>query len=68
MQEKTFTISKISCGHCVRTIQNELQEIDGIQKVTGDPEAKRVTVQWTEPASDDAIKAKLNEIGFPASA
>ena len=68
MEKQTFTISKISCGHCVATIQRELQNLDGVAKVTGDPQTKTITVEWQTPASKLQIEARLAEIGYPTSA
>jgi len=68
MEKQTLTISKISCGHCVATIQRELQNLDGVAKVTGDPQTKTITVEWQTPASKSQIEARLAEIGYPTSA
>ncbi len=67
MQKKTFSIPNISCGHCVKTITNELGEINGVSEVQGDPAKKEVTVQWDSPASLEIILATLKEINFPAA-
>ena len=67
MEKKTFTISNISCGHCVRTIKNELGEIAGIRAVDGNIDAKTITVEWEAPASMDTIKTKLKEISYPVT-
>lgn len=66
MEKQTFTVSRISCGHCVMTIKNELGQLNGVHRVDGDPDAKTVTVQWEAPATDATIKGKLSEIGYPA--
>ena len=68
MKKQTFTISKISCGHCVATIQRELQNLDGVAKVTGDPQTKTITIEWQTPASKSQIEDRLAEIGYPTSA
>ncbi len=65
MEKKTFTISNISCGHCVMAIKNELGEMAGIRAVDGNIDAKTITVEWEAPASTDTIKAKLKEINYP---
>jgi copper chaperone len=65
MEKKTFTISNISCGHCVMAIKNELGEIPGIRAVDGNIDAKTITIEWEAPASMDTIKAKLKEINYP---
>jgi copper ion binding protein len=68
MEKQTLTVSKISCGHCVATIQKELQELDGVAKVNGDLQTKTITVEWQKPASKSQIEDRLAEIGYPASA
>ncbi|MCG6911673.1 MAG: cation transporter [Deltaproteobacteria bacterium] len=67
MAKQTFSISNISCGHCVATIQNELQELDGVVKVDADSQSKTATVEWDAPATESQIKSKLSEIGYPTS-
>jgi len=65
MNAKTVEVPNISCNHCVATIKRELAEIAGVKTVEGDPQAKKVTVGWIEPASWDRIAAALAEIGYP---
>jgi len=67
VERKTFSIPKISCGHCVMTITKELKELPGIRKVEGNPQFKTVDVEWDAPASEAQIRATLNEINFPAT-
>ena len=67
MEKRTFTVPKISCGHCVAAIQNELNKIDGVTQANGDPQTKSITVEWQPPATTSAIEARLAEIGYPAS-
>jgi copper chaperone CopZ len=52
----------------VATIQSELQDLDGVSAVKGNPDAKTITVEWQSPATTSQIKSKLSEIGYPASA
>ena len=66
MNIKKFHIPNITCGHCVRTIENELTEISGVKKASGDPESKAVAVEWEEPITEDAIRKVLTEINYPA--
>jgi copper chaperone len=56
MTQQSFKIPKISCGHCVMSIKNELSELAGIKTVEGDPATKTITVQWDEPATAEAIR------------
>ena len=47
------------------TIENELNELPGVQSVEGNPDSKTVTVSWETPASVDGIRNKLKEINYP---
>ncbi len=65
MHSKTVSVPNISCGHCVRTIQNEVSEIEGVQRVQADEQTRQVTVEWEAPATWEQIEAKLVEINYP---
>ena len=66
MQTKTFKVPNSSCGHCVRAIQNEVSELEGITSVEAAEDRKLVTVSWEEPPQTwDNIKASLIDIDYP---
>ena len=66
MQTKTFKVPNISCGHCVRAIENEVGELEGVTSVNAAEDTKMVTVAWQEPPQSwDNIKALLQEIDYP---
>ena len=67
MEKQTFTIPKISCGHCVNAIKTELDDLEGIVSVAGDPQSKEIVVEFNPPATEAAIKATLEEINYPAA-
>lgn len=67
MQEKTFTVPNISCGHCTRTVETELGELPGVKNVKADIDSKQVTVAWGDPATWEKIEATLVEINYPPS-
>ena len=66
MEKATFNIPNISCGHCVMAVKNELSELAGVVNVVGDPQTKNVIVEYEQPATAAQIKAKLQEINYPA--
>jgi len=66
MEKQTFVVPNISCGHCVMSIKNELNEIDGVRSVEGDPDTKSIIVEWEASTSVNAIREKLQEINYPA--
>ncbi len=67
MEKQTFSIPNISCGHCVMSIKNELSEMEGVTTVDGNPESKTISVEWDSPVTSETIKAKLEEINYPAT-
>lgn len=67
MQSKTFTVPNISCGHCVRTIEEEVSGLGGVVSVKADQASKQVVVDWDAPADWDKIKTVLDEIGYSPS-
>jgi copper chaperone CopZ len=67
MEKQTFTIPNISCGHCTRTIENELKELEGVIGVSSSIEQKTVTVQWQAPMTLEKLKSTLKEINYPAA-
>ncbi len=68
MEERTFSIPNISCGHCTAAIKNELGELAGVVRVDGNPSEKTVTVQYESPATEAAIVDRLKEINYPPAA
>ncbi len=66
MEKQTFSIPNISCNHCVMTIKNELDELEGVVTVDGDPENKTIAVEWNPPATTEQITASLKEMNYPA--
>ena len=67
MAKETFSIPNISCGHCVMSIKNELNELDGIKIVEGDSEKKSITVEFESPATPEQIKETLKEVNYPSA-
>lgn len=66
MQSKTFKVPNISCGHCVRTIENEVSDLEGVKAVSATEATKMVTVEWEEPPQSwDGIESLLEEINYP---
>ncbi|OQX63758.1 MAG: heavy metal transporter [Anaerolinea sp. 4484_236] len=63
----TYSVSNISCGHCVHTIQMEVGDMDGVQSVVASAETKEVEITFDAPASEESIKALLAEINYPAA-
>lgn len=67
MTTVTYNIPNISCGHCVHTIKMEVGDLTGVATVDASAENKTATIEFDAPASEDAIKALLAEINYPAA-
>ena len=66
-ETKTFSVPNISCEHCVRSIQNEVADLAGVDTVLADEKTKVVTVSWHKPATWEQIKSTLTEMEYPPS-
>ncbi|HVU13257.1 MAG TPA: heavy metal-associated domain-containing protein [Phototrophicaceae bacterium] len=64
MEHRSFTVPNIGCDNCVKTIVNELSQQQGVRKVEGDVETKRVTVDWEAPMTWDVIVKTLEAIDY----
>jgi copper chaperone CopZ len=65
MYNKSVSVTNISCGHCVRTIESELSALDNVVSVKADEETKMVDVSWNDPQTWENIKSLLTEINYP---
>ncbi len=65
MNQITYTVPNISCGHCVHTIKMELSELPGVKTVEADAETKKVTITYEPPATLEIIEGALAEINYP---
>ena len=64
MSTQNFTVVGMTCGHCVSSVTEEVTEIAGVSDVDVDLASGNVTVTATEPISDDAIRAAVEEAGY----
>ncbi len=67
MNTVTYSVPNISCKHCVHTITTELSDLAGVQSVSGEIEAKKITVVYDAPATLEKIEELLAEINYPVA-
>mgnify|MGYP006300015067 CR=1 FL=1 len=67
MTTVTYKIPNISCNHCVNTIKMNLTTLEGVESVDASADEKKATITFDDPATEQAIKAKLAEINYPAA-
>ena len=59
---RTYSVPDISCGHCKASIEGEVGKLSDVSSVNVDVDARTVTVDGD--ASDEAIKAAIDEAGY----
>lgn len=62
----TFAVTGMSCGHCVSAVTRAVQQVDAGANVRVDLDKQTVAV--TSGASADAVKAAIEQAGYPVKA
>ena len=60
----TYTVTGMTCEHCVNAVTTELTEIDGVRDVRVDLATGAVTVTSDAPLAEDAVRAAVDEAGY----
>jgi copper chaperone len=63
----TYTVSGMTCGHCVSAVTQELTRLDGVSGVDVDLVAggeSRVTVTSAAPLAQDTVRDAVDEAGY----
>jgi copper chaperone CopZ len=64
MSTASYTVSGMTCGHCVASVTEELNELAGVTDVDVVLETGVVTVTSTEPLDAAAVRAAVEEAGY----
>ena len=56
-QTSTYTVTGMTCGHCVASVTEEVQEVPGVGSVDVVLETGAVTITSAEPAVRAAVEA-----------
>ena len=64
MATATYTVTGMTCGHCVNAVTTELSGIEGVTDVNVDLETGRATVTSDEPLDRGAVAAAVDEAGY----
>jgi copper chaperone len=68
MTTTNYTVSGMTCGHCVAAITEELAKLDGVTRVDVDLTSGRVTVESNSLLDEAAVTAAVDEAGYTLSA
>ena len=66
MNQMTYTVPGMSCGHCKEAVSSELQEVPGVESVDVDLDTKLVVVSGAG-LDDGALRAAIEEAGYEAA-
>lgn len=64
MSATTYTVTGMSCDHCVRAVTTEVGRLPGVTRVEVDLARGRVTVTSDQPLAEDAVRAAVDEAGY----
>jgi copper chaperone len=64
MNESTYTVTGMTCGHCVASVTEEISEIDGVSGVAVDLPTGAVTITSATPVEDERVRAAVEEAGY----
>jgi copper chaperone CopZ len=62
----TYSVPAIHCAHCAMSIREEVFEVEGVEDVDVDLDAKVVTIQGSS-LDDTALRAAIEEAGYEAA-
>lgn len=64
MLETTYTVTGMTCDHCVRAVTGEVGRLDGVTAVDADLGSGHVRVTSEAPLDDEAVRAAVAEAGY----
>jgi copper chaperone CopZ len=60
----SYTVTGMTCGHCVASVTEEVQEISGVTDVQVDLAGGALSVTSSQPIDDEAVRAAVDEAGY----
>jgi copper chaperone len=64
MTEATYSVTGMTCDHCVRAVETEVGKVAGVTSVSVDLGAGQVTLVSEEPVDQEAVRGAVEEAGF----
>lgn len=63
MTAQTYTVTGMTCGHCVSSVSSEVSKIEGVEAVDVDLATGHVTVTG-DGFADEQIREAVDEAGY----
>jgi copper chaperone len=61
--QRSYTVSGMTCSHCVLSVREEVSEVAGVRDVDVDLASGRLTVSG-DAIDDGAVRAAVAEAGY----
>jgi copper chaperone CopZ len=68
MSQSTYTVSGMTCGHCVASVTGEISGIDGVTDVAVDLPTGAVTVTSGTPLDQPDVRSAVEVAGYRLTA
>jgi copper chaperone len=64
MSTATYTVTGMTCGHCVSAVTEEVSQVPGVTAVDVDLDSGGLTVTSEAPVDDAAVRSAVEEAGY----
>ncbi|WP_214405453.1 heavy-metal-associated domain-containing protein [Pseudonocardia lacus] len=64
MSQNTYTVTGMTCEHCVASVTEEISEIDGVTGVVVDLPTGAVTVTSDQALDQARVRVAVEEAGY----
>jgi copper chaperone len=64
MTTRTYTVTGMTCSHCVAAVSEEVGELAGVSDVSVDLDTGRLTVSADGGLDDAAVREAVEEAGY----
>jgi copper chaperone len=59
-----YTVTGMTCSHCVASVTEEVQELPGVTGVRVDLDTGALTVTSDRPLADEQVRSAVEEAGY----
>lgn len=63
-ETSNYTVTGMTCGHCVASVTEEVTALDGVENVEVDLASGALRVTSSAPLSEDAVRGAVEEAGY----
>lgn len=63
-QTTVFTVTGMTCGHCVAAVEAEVSAMPGVRAARADLATGRLEVESDAPVDHAAVRAAVEEAGY----